>query len=213
MLIQSFYTFPLGTVAIGLFLLIIYLCCSGRCGSATKSKESSEPEETEKPYTPSRERTWTTEEVRPDPRPRAAEPSRTPSVTPTTTTPTIGDFRAERMDPVLFEKLLDDMTSSAFTFEVEGWTTIELKERIDKVLRESGFTIVRSIVEDSTAERIEVKIGGWTRQVSTDKGLGVRITLKGVPDRERAFCHMTVSAEDRSLVLPTINNLRKRIIS
>ncbi|MHA2211440.1 MAG: hypothetical protein ACXABV_19980, partial [Candidatus Thorarchaeota archaeon] len=83
----------------------------------------------------------------------------------------------------------------------------------DKVLRESGFTIVRSNVEDSTAERIEVKIGGWTRQVSTDKGLGVRITLKGVPNRDKAFCHMTVSAEDRSLVLPTINDLRKKIIS
>jgi hypothetical protein len=117
------------------------------------------------------------------------------------------------MDPVLFEKLLDDMTSSAFTFEVEGLTTPELRSRIDKILRESGFTIVRNIVEDETTERIEVKIGGWTRQISTDKGLGVRITIKGVPERKKAFCHMTVSAEDRRLVLPTINNLRKKIIS
>ncbi len=208
---QFGYTFPLTMVAMGLGLLIIYLCCSGCTGS--KSKKLSEPEDTEEPYTPSRERTWTTEEERPDPRPRAAEPSRPPSVAATTTAPTIGDFRAERMDPVLFEKLLDDMTSSAFTFEVEGWTTMELKERIDQVLRDSGFTVVRSIVEDSTAERVEVKIGGWTRQVSTDKGLGVRITLKGVPNRDRAFCHMTVSAEDRSLVLPTINKLRKKIVS
>ncbi|MHA2300471.1 MAG: hypothetical protein ACXACD_05910 [Candidatus Thorarchaeota archaeon] len=208
---QSMYTFPLGLVAMGLGLLIIYLCCSSCTGS--KSKDSSEPEETVKPYTPSRKGTWWDEEERPGPRPRAAEPSKAPSVAATTSAPTVGDFRAERMDPVLFEKLLDDMTSSAFTFEVQGWTTMELKERIDKVLRESGFTIVRSLVEDSTAERIEVKIGGWTRQVSTDKGLGVRITLKGVPNRDKAFCHMTVSAEDRSLVLPTINDLRKKIIS
>jgi hypothetical protein len=203
------YTSPLGLAAMALGLLIVYLCCKGCTGP--KSKESSVPEETEKPHIPSRTSTWWAEEERPDP--RAAEPSRTPPITATAAQPAIGDFRAERMDPVLFEKLLDDMTSSAFTFEVEGWTTMELKERIDKVLRESGFTIVRSVVEDSTAERIEVKIGGWTRQVSTDKGLGVRITLKGVPDRDRAFCHMTVSAEDRGLVLPTINNLRKKIIS
>ena len=211
MLIQSMYTFPLGLVAVGLFLLLSYLCCSGCSGS--KRKETIEPEAPERTYTPSRGRTWWTEEERPEPRPRTPEPSRTPSGAAPSTAPTVGDFRAERMDPVLFEKLLDDMTSSAFTFEVEGWTTMELKERIDKVLRESGFTIVRSLVEDSTAERIEVKIGGWTRQVSTDKGLGVRITLKGVPNREKAFCHMTVSAEDRSLVLPTINDLRKKIIS
>jgi len=125
----------------------------------------------------------------------------------------IGDFKPERMDPVLFEQLLDDMTSSAFTFEVEGWDTMELKARIDEILQEAGFTLVRSIVEEATSERVEVKIGGWTRQVSTDKGLGVRITLKGVPDRNRVFCHMTVSAEQRRIILPTINHLRKKIIS
>jgi hypothetical protein len=141
------------------------------------------------------------------------EPSRTRPVPAGAPRPVSGDFKAERMDPVLFEKLLDDMTSSAFTFEIEGWTAMDLKEKIDKILKDSGFTLVRSIVEDATAERVEVKIGGWTRQVSTDKGLGVRITIKGVPDREKAFCHMTVSAEDRSLVLPTINKLRKKIIS
>ncbi|MFX0055205.1 MAG: hypothetical protein ACFFAD_09775, partial [Candidatus Hermodarchaeota archaeon] len=169
-------------------------------------------EEKRRAYTPSREKTWTTEEERstpPTPKPRMTP---FPSVAEATEEPS-GDFKPERMDPVLFEKLLDDMTSSAFTFEVEGLTTPELRDKIDRILREYGFTIVRNIIEDETASRIEVKIGGWTRQISTDKGVGVRITLKGVPEREKAFCHMTVSAEDRRLVLPTINELRKKIIS
>ncbi|MHA2211512.1 MAG: hypothetical protein ACXABV_20340 [Candidatus Thorarchaeota archaeon] len=86
---QSMYTFPLGLVAMGLGLLIIYLCCSSCTGS--KSKDSSEPEETVKPYTPSRKETWWTDEERPDPRPRTPEPTRTPSVAAPTTAPTIGD--------------------------------------------------------------------------------------------------------------------------
>ncbi|MHA2353918.1 MAG: hypothetical protein ACXADC_01990 [Candidatus Thorarchaeota archaeon] len=206
------YTAAFALVALGLLIVICYLMCSDT--SRSRHKEATEREKPKRRYAPEREKTWTSEEEeRPEPKPRTTEISRTPSVSKTTSTTAIGDFKPERMDPVLFEKLLDAMTSSAFTFEVEGWTTMELKARIEKTLKESGFTLVRSIVEDATAERVEVKMGGWTRQVSTDKGLGVRITLKGVPDRDKAFCHMTVSAEDRSLVLPTINKLRKKIIS
>ncbi|MFW9911872.1 MAG: hypothetical protein ACFFEU_05355 [Candidatus Thorarchaeota archaeon] len=169
-------------------------------------------EEKRRTYTASREKTWTTEEERPAPATRKPKMAPFPSPSEAAVEPS-GDFNPERMDPVLFEKLLDDMKSSAFTFEIEGLTTPELRNKIDKILRDYGFTIVRNIIEDETAERIEVKIAGWTRQISTDKGLGVRITLKGVPEREKAFCHMTVSAEDRTLVLPTINNLRKKIVS
>jgi hypothetical protein len=197
-------------VAMGLLFLILYLICSSCSGE--KPEDISVLEEERKAFTPSREKTWTTEEERPTPRLRAEEPSRPTTVASSVMEP-VGDFKPERMDPVLFEKLLDDMTSSAFTFEVEGLTTPELRDKVDKILRDYGFTIVRNIIEDETGSRIEVKIGGWTRQISTDKGLGVRITLKGVPEREKAFCHMTVSAEDRSLVLPTINDLRKKIIS
>ncbi|MFW9966432.1 MAG: hypothetical protein ACFFEA_04700 [Candidatus Thorarchaeota archaeon] len=208
---QSIYTPALAGAAMVLLLVICYLICSDSSGK--KSKEPRKP--------PARERTWVSEEERKEffggrPHvlaPGSAPPTRVPPVSEVVPTQAVGDFKPERMDPVLFEKLLDDMTSSAFTFEVEGWTTMELKEKLDKILQDTGFTLVRSIVEEATSERVEVKIGGWTRQVSTDKGLGVRITLKGVPDRDRAFCHMTVSAEDRRIILPTINNLRKRIIS
>ena len=209
MLIQSMSTFALGMVAMGLFFLILYLICS----SCSREKpEDISVLEKRRAYTASREKTWTTEEERPAPPTRKPKMTPFPSPSEAAVEPS-GDFKPERMDPVLFEKLLDDMTSSAFTFEIEGLTTPELRDKIDKILRDYGFTIVRNIIEDETASRIEVKIGGWTRQISTDKGVGVRITLKGVPGREKAFCHMTVSAEDRNLVLPTINNLRKKIIS
>ena len=210
MLIQSMYTFALGMVAMGLFFLILYLICSSCSGE--KPEDMSMLEEERRTYTASREKTWTTEEERPAPPTRKPKMTPFPSPSEAAVEPS-GDFKPERMDPVLFEKLLDDMTSSAFTFEIEGLTTPELRDKIDKVLRDYGFTIVRNIIEEENASRIEVKIGGWTRQISTDKGLGVRITLKGVPEREKAFCHMTVSAEDRTLILPTINDLRKRIIS
>ncbi len=203
MLMQSMFTVPFALVAMFLLILICYLLCSDSSGR--KLEEARKP--------PVREKTWGSEEERPDPTPRYTEPIRDPPVAAAVPTRTVGDFKPERMDPVLFEQLLDDMTSSAFTFEVEGWDTMELKARIDKILQEAGFTLVRSIVEEATSERVEVKIGGWTRQVSTDKGLGVRITLKGVPDRDRVFCHMTVSAEQRRIILPTINHLRKKIIS
>ncbi|MFX1331896.1 MAG: hypothetical protein ACFE9W_10080 [Promethearchaeota archaeon] len=210
MLIQSAYTFPLGMVAMGLGFLILYLLCSSCSGK--KPEDISVLERERETYIPSREKTWTTEEERSAPITRKPRMTPFPSAAEVTVEPS-GDFNPERMDPVLFEKLLDDMTSSAFTFEIEGLTTPELRDKIDKVLRDYGFTIVRNIIEEENAERIEVKIGGWTRQISTDKGLGVRITLKGVPEREKAFCHMTVSAEDRTLILPTISNLRKKIIS
>ncbi|MFW9887964.1 MAG: hypothetical protein ACFFER_07270, partial [Candidatus Thorarchaeota archaeon] len=166
MLIQSMYTFPLGMVAMGLLFLIFYLICSS-C-SRERPEDIGVLDKERRTYIASREKTWTSEMERPAPPTRKPEMTPFPSPSEAAVEPS-GDFKPERMDPVLFEKLLDDMTSSAFTFEMEGLTTPELRDKIDRILRDYGFTIVRNIIEDENDERIEVKIGGWTRQISTDK--------------------------------------------
>lgn len=118
----------------------------------------------------------------------------------------------EPVDKVMFERLVDRMTSSAFTFEIEGMSIPEVHEKTIHVLTEAGFYIVSDEL-DIDVERAEARVNGWARYSQTSNAVGVRISFRGEPDRKRMFCHMTVSGDERSMVLPTISEIRKKILA
>jgi outer membrane protein assembly factor BamB len=89
-------------------------------------------------------------------------------------------LRAQKITPDEFVEKLSLLEHNDMVFKVEDWTPEEMHSKAIQSLESSNFFEVESKL-DEVGEHIQSKISGYAKGVYTGKGLGIEITISGIP--------------------------------
>jgi predicted RNA-binding Zn-ribbon protein involved in translation (DUF1610 family) len=119
-------------------------------------------------------------------------------------------LQPDAISPDTFEDKLESLEHGELMVKVDEWTPEEMYEKTLRVLDGSNFHEVTSEIDEEDGI-VQGKITGWAKGKYTGKNVGVEVFISGLVEKSGAKCRIRVSGEDEAMILPAIDDLKKRL--
>jgi predicted RNA-binding Zn-ribbon protein involved in translation (DUF1610 family) len=114
------------------------------------------------------------------------------------------------ISPDSFVEKLESLDHGELAVKVDEWTPEEMHKRTLRILNGSNFHEVASEINEKDGI-IQGKISGWAKGKYTGKNVGVEVFISGLARKRGARCGIRVSSEDKAMILPAMDDLKKRL--
>jgi len=119
-------------------------------------------------------------------------------------------LQPDSISPDTFENKLESLEHGELVVKVDEWTPEEMQEKTLRVLNGSNFHEVTSEISEEDGI-VQGKVAGWAKGKYTGKNVGVEVFISGPVGKSGARCRIRVFSEDEAMILPAIDDLRKRL--